>query len=95
MSSLTRSFTCTADIRIHLYAGTQPKSEATLPQENKAKFTEPVSFREDKRILEIVDGAAAARGCNRTAIYREAIRQFLASLGLLDEETMKLLGGTR
>jgi predicted transcriptional regulator len=65
-----------------------------LPLENKAKYTEPLTIREEKRILELVNQVAEARGSDMSTIYREAIRQFLAKLRLLNEEAMKFLEGT-
>jgi predicted transcriptional regulator len=48
-------------------------------------YSETVSFREDKRILELVDSLAAARGTDRSALYREAIRLLLTKMGLLKD----------
>ncbi len=60
-------------------AGPQEASELTLrPHYNATKgFDEPVSFREDPRVLNVVDGLARRRGSDRSALYREAIRYWL------------------
>jgi SpoVK/Ycf46/Vps4 family AAA+-type ATPase len=60
----------------------------------KARYTEPVSFREDKRIFELAKQIAEARGSDVSAIYREAIRHFLARMGLLDKQNLRILEGT-
>jgi predicted transcriptional regulator len=51
--------------------------------------TEPVSFREEPATLEKVDRLAQSRGTDRSAIYREAVRYFLAHLP--DQEKKALL----
>ena len=40
-------------------------------------MTEPVSFREEKEVVEKVDRLAKERGTDRSALYREAIRLYL------------------
>ena len=60
--------------------------------EKKEPFTEPVSFRDTKRIVTMVDEIAAARGGDRSALYRLGIRFLLATMGLLpQEEARKIL----
>jgi metal-responsive CopG/Arc/MetJ family transcriptional regulator len=63
-----------------------------LPNQNLARYTELVNVREDKRILELVDQVVEARGSDRSTVYREAIRHFLAAKGLLDKENLRILG---
>jgi metal-responsive CopG/Arc/MetJ family transcriptional regulator len=53
---------------------------------------EPVSYREEKRILDIVDRVASSRGTDRSAIIREATRFWLAANSLLPEQEKKDLG---
>jgi hypothetical protein len=53
------------------------------------KYTTTVSFRDEKRILELIDKLAAARGTDRSAIYREAVRLLLAKVGLLKDPVLR------
>lgn len=46
----------------------------TTPARN---FTEAVSFREDRRVLKVVDRICRRSGSDRSAIYREAVRFWL------------------
>jgi metal-responsive CopG/Arc/MetJ family transcriptional regulator len=56
------------------------------------KVWEPVSFREDQRILKIMDRVAQSKGTDRSAVYREAARFFLASNSHLTSDEKKDLG---
>lgn len=49
-------------------------------------------MKEEERILKIVDQVAKNRGCDRSAIYREAMRFWLASNGFLTVEEKRALG---
>jgi hypothetical protein len=50
-----------------------------------------VHFREKKRIIEVVEKTADVRGSNRSAIFHEAIRFWLAANGLLPREDLRYL----
>jgi len=56
------------------------------------RFTECVSFREDKRILTILDRVARNKGTDRSGVYRESVRYFLAAKSLLTEQEQIDLG---
>ena len=56
------------------------------------RIWEPVSFREDDRILKIMDRVAKSKGTDRSAVYREAARFYLASNSHLTPEEKKDLG---
>jgi predicted transcriptional regulator len=43
-------------------------------------FTEPVSFRDARSVVQKVDRLAQSRGTDRSALYREAMRYFLDNL---------------
>lgn len=60
----------------------------------KSRFQQTMSLWEDKRILELVDQVATARGSDRSGIYREAIRFWLAKNKLLPERESAMLGVT-
>ena len=62
-----------------------------MPSQSPARYTELVNVRESKRILELVDQVVETRGSDRSTVYREAIRHFLAANGLLDKEKLKIL----
>lgn len=51
-------------------------------------LTDPVSFMEEASMLEKVDRLAKFRGSNRSVIYREAIRYFLANLSDQEKKTL-------
>ncbi len=52
-----------------------------------------MSFRESKRIVGIVDRIAGNRGTDRSGIYREAIRYWLADNSYLtDQEKQDVVG---
>jgi metal-responsive CopG/Arc/MetJ family transcriptional regulator len=57
---------------------------------------EPVSItiKEETRILKIIDRVAKNKGSNRSVVYREAARFFLASNSYLTPEEKKDLGIT-
>ena len=56
------------------------------------KATECVSFREEPRILKIMDRVAKSKGTDRSALYREAARFYLATKSHLTGEEKKDLG---
>jgi metal-responsive CopG/Arc/MetJ family transcriptional regulator len=62
--------------------------------ESSQVLTEPVSFREDLRILRLMDRVAKSKGTDRSAVYREAARFYLASKSHLTAEEKKDLGIT-
>ena len=51
-----------------------------------------VHFWEDERILMIVDRVAKNRGSDRSGVYREAARYYLAANSLLTEQEQIDLG---
>lgn len=53
------------------------------------KFDETVSFRDEKRILVIVGRLAKNKGTDRSALYREAMRFYLAEASHLTEQERK------
>lgn len=55
----------------------------------KSRFDQTMSLWEDKRILELVDQVATARGSDRSAIYREGVRLLLAKMGLLKDPVLR------
>ena len=59
-----------------------------------AGLGETVHFREEHRILEKVDRLARSKGTDRSAIYREAVRYYLAANSHLTAEEKKDLGIT-
>ncbi len=59
-----------------------------------AGLGETVHFREEHRILEKVDRLAKSKGTDRSAIYREAVRYYLAANSHLTAEEKKDLGIT-
>lgn len=63
-----------------------------LPADVRRRYTETVSFREDTRILTMVDRVARNKGSDRTALYREAIRYYLAANSHLTEQEQTDLG---
>lgn len=60
--------------------------------EDRYAWTETITFRENKRIAGLVDQTAAARGTDRSGLYREAMRFWLAKNGLLTVEETRALG---
>jgi hypothetical protein len=62
-----------------------------IKPEDKA-YTEPVSFRDTKRIVTKVDHLASARGTDRSGMYRLAMRYWLGANSHLAEEEKKALG---
>ena len=57
---------------------------------------ETVNFREEVRILTIVDRVAGNQGQDRSSLYRRAMRFFLASNSHLSEQEKKdILGGQK
>lgn len=60
--------------------------------ESTNEYAEGVHLRENKRILKLVDQAAAAKGSDRSALYREAMRFWLASNGFLTRDEKIVLG---
>ena len=56
------------------------------------ELSEQLSFRETKRIVEIIDRVAKNRGLQRTDIIRQAIRGWLASNSHLTDQEKKDLG---
>ena len=59
---------------------------------NGTKLKENIHFREDERILFIVDRLAKNKGSDRSAVYREAIRYYLAANSHLTDQEKKDLG---
>jgi hypothetical protein len=55
-------------------------------------YTEPVSFRDTKRIVSKVDSIASARGTDRSGMYRLAMRYWLADNSHLGDDEKKALG---
>ena len=55
--------------------------------DRRVRWSEPVSFRDDPRILGIVDRVAERKGTDRSALYRAAIRFWLE-----EHEGLKLYG---
>ena len=53
------------------------------------KFDQTVSFRDEKRILLIVDRIAKNKGTDRSALYREAMRFYLAEASHLTDQEKK------
>ena len=51
-----------------------------------------VNLREEDRILMIVDRVAKNRGSDRSSVYREAVRYYLAANSLLTEQEQIDLG---
>jgi len=58
----------------------------------QSRLEEDVHFKEEKRILAIVDRVAKNKGSDRSAMYREAIRTWLASNSHLTDQEKKDLG---
>jgi metal-responsive CopG/Arc/MetJ family transcriptional regulator len=56
------------------------------------QLTEHVSFRDSRRIIIKVDDIAEKKGTDRSALYREAIRFWLAANSHLTDEEKKALG---
>lgn len=54
--------------------------------------TKFIGFREDIEIIKMVDEVAEARGQDRSAFIRGAIRRVLADLSFLPENSKKALG---
>ena len=50
------------------------------------RYRELVHFREDERILKIIDRLAKNRGTDRSGVYREAVRYYLAANSHLTEQ---------
>jgi hypothetical protein len=62
--------------------------------ESSSALSEVVSFKEDLRILRIMDRVAKSKGSDRSALYREAARFFLGCKSYLTVEEKKDLGIT-
>jgi len=52
-----------------------------------------VAFRDEEKIIDLIDVVAADRGIDRSDFIREAIRKCLADLSFFSEKTKKALGG--
>ena len=55
-------------------------------------LSEQITYRETKRIVDIVDRVAKNRGLQRTDVIREAVRTFLANGSHLTDQEKKDLG---
>lgn len=56
------------------------------------QLSEQISFRDAKRIVTKVDDIAEKKGTDRSALYREAMRFWLATNSHLTDEEKKALG---
>lgn len=51
-----------------------------------------VAFREEERIVKLLDSIAADKGIDRSDFIREAIRKRLAEMSFFSDKTKKALG---
>jgi metal-responsive CopG/Arc/MetJ family transcriptional regulator len=62
-----------------------------MPQADM-QLSEQISFRDCKRIVMKVDDIAEKKGTDRSAMYRQAMRFWLAANSHLTDEEKKALG---
>jgi hypothetical protein len=63
------------------------------PHYSKKKgFSQQVNYREEPRILKIMDHICKNKGCSRTLLIRQAVSFWLASHSFLSDEEKKDLG---
>ncbi len=59
-----------------------------------AKKEKWVVFREERKLVSVIDRIALNKGINRSDFIREAIRKRLAEIGFLSDDSKKALGMT-
>ena len=63
-----------------------------LLEPKREKYSELIQVRDSKRMVARVDAVAIARGLDRSSVYRQAIRYWLAVNGQLSDEEKRALG---